>query len=485
MKTTRLMTALLIAMLSFIACDSSEEMQNQPQADSPKRMSILIEGMVDNLTSQSDFTKASLEPTITAMWAAGDKVYVYDATENLGYLTVDANTTNAIATLSGTEINVPTEGTRKLTLVYVHGATQAPEVNGGKLKVDFSDQTNGYPFVLYATLDYEAGMETITGKRVSFKYATSLARFNCFGLEEGQGIEKARISGVSTACELTLSASQAPTITGTEQGTITISGNSFATPKDGRAVFTAALVMTNAVSNGKVRIIMANGYPFETNFTLAKVDNSKSYNIVYKFEPFRWGYAEATTLHELQPTEPTTWMVRWIQLWNNGPKFAEYNTFRYYDKGKTVPKAHTGYFSWGGVNPYSTTDYNTGSQPLEGETDNVAYMWGSNWRLPTLSEFEDLLANCTVEWTTRSGVNGAKVTGKGEYADNSIFLPAGGWINTTTKELEAENVLALFWASTPGANLSAGHLRIDQSAASTSDDIPRGRARTLRAVLAE
>ena len=44
--------------------------------------------------------------------------------------------------------------------------------------------------------------------------------------------------------------------------------------------------------------------------------------------------------------------------------------------------------------------------------------------MPTDAEFAALLDNCTTEWITTNGVSGRLVTGKGAYADKSIFLPA-------------------------------------------------------------
>jgi hypothetical protein len=51
---------------------------------------------------------------------------------------------------------------------------------------------------------------------------------------------------------------------------------------------------------------------------------------------------------------------------------------------------------------------------------------GSPWRMPTRAEINALINNCTTIWTTKNGVYGRLVTGKGAYADRSIFLPAVG-----------------------------------------------------------
>ncbi len=47
--------------------------------------------------------------------------------------------------------------------------------------------------------------------------------------------------------------------------------------------------------------------------------------------------------------------------------------------------------------------------------------------MPTLDEFDELLNNCTCEWTSYKGVNGRKFTSKKEgYTSKWVFLPAAG-----------------------------------------------------------
>ena len=48
----------------------------------------------------------------------------------------------------------------------------------------------------------------------------------------------------------------------------------------------------------------------------------------------------------------------------------------------------------------------------------------SNWRVPTIEEFEELWKYCNYKWTTRNGVEGSLFTSK--INGYSIFLPAGG-----------------------------------------------------------
>ena len=55
--------------------------------------------------------------------------------------------------------------------------------------------------------------------------------------------------------------------------------------------------------------------------------------------------------------------------------------------------------------------------------DPATANWGNNWSMPTAEQFQELLDNCTWEFTG----NGYKVTSKAEGNNNSIFLPAAGF----------------------------------------------------------
>ncbi len=82
------------------------------------------------------------------------------------------------------------------------------------------------------------------------------------------------------------------------------------------------------------------------------------------------------------------------------------------------------------------TKYNTstsyGENPdkittLKPIDDAATQIMGSDWRMPTQSEFQELIDNTTKEWTQVNGVNGYKFTSNKEgYQNNSIFIPAAG-----------------------------------------------------------
>lgn len=96
--------------------------------------------------------------------------------------------------------------------------------------------------------------------------------------------------------------------------------------------------------------------------------------------------------------------VPWIELWEDGPKFAAYNV------GVTDGKVSSSGGYYNQKNAYAYTDRTT-------------EIWGANWRTPTKSELQGLLSNCTASEDTVDGICGTRFTGKGVYSVNSIFLP--------------------------------------------------------------
>ncbi len=100
--------------------------------------------------------------------------------------------------------------------------------------------------------------------------------------------------------------------------------------------------------------------------------------------------------------------------------------------GASSPTGYGDYYAWGEVNTKS--DYTESNSRTYGKQmgsicgnssyDVARYKWGSSWRLPSASEIEELVDNCTWEWTAMNGVNGYKV--KSKRNNNYIFLPAAG-----------------------------------------------------------
>lgn len=87
------------------------------------------------------------------------------------------------------------------------------------------------------------------------------------------------------------------------------------------------------------------------------------------------------------------------------------DTYKYYEEGNNS-----------GFSKYNDADKLTTLQ----NTDDVAtVLWGSNWKTPTQSEWEELVTNTNHEFTTINGAFGCKLTSKSSgYTDKYLFFPA-------------------------------------------------------------
>lgn len=119
--------------------------------------------------------------------------------------------------------------------------------------------------------------------------------------------------------------------------------------------------------------------------------------------------------------------VKWANCNVGAEKVEDYGD--YFAWGETEPKSN---YSWStyfdSVNGSSSnfTKYATNKKTqLDPEDDAAHVNWGGDWRMPTKTEQDELLTNCTWTWITQNGVNGYKVTSK--VNGNSIFLPAAGY----------------------------------------------------------
>ena len=120
--------------------------------------------------------------------------------------------------------------------------------------------------------------------------------------------------------------------------------------------------------------------------------------------------------------------------------------------GANSPEAYGDYYAWGETatkssyfaSNCSTWKQNIGDIAGAPQYDAATARWGGDWRMPTLEEFNELLNNCTWEWTTRGGVKGYKVISR--VNGNAIFMPAAGY--RAEESLESVGARGMYWAST-------------------------------------
>lgn len=117
------------------------------------------------------------------------------------------------------------------------------------------------------------------------------------------------------------------------------------------------------------------------------------------------------------------------------------------------------YFVWGEITPYSEGAknklYGESCSDIAGSAqyDAARALWGGTWRMPMLSDFEELIENCTFEWTSIGRRSGLKVTSKTN--GNYIFLPASGGFESSKDSYGFAydiNSKGAYWSSTPSRN---------------------------------
>ena len=135
--------------------------------------------------------------------------------------------------------------------------------------------------------------------------------------------------------------------------------------------------------------------------------------------------------------------VKWVQLWAGGPKFAEYNV------GATSASESGGLYCWGKTIDQDESRAHKSGSRLSGDDDTATNLWGENWRMPTNEELQSLLDNCDVEVikdpNDEESILGKKFIGKGDYASNSVFLPAAG--RFYANGLEDGHFYGYYWSS--------------------------------------
>lgn len=141
--------------------------------------------------------------------------------------------------------------------------------------------------------------------------------------------------------------------------------------------------------------------------------------------------------------------------------------------GANTPEEYGGYYAWGETEEkdyYGWNNYNLGGDYMSGftkyctdselgivdnktqldpEDDVVHVKWGDDWRMPTITELEELHTQCTWNWAPRGGVNGCEVKGPN---GNTIFIPATGYRDNDSQRFAGSAVF--LWSSELHPNFS-------------------------------
>ena len=206
------------------------------------------------------------------------------------------------------------------------------------------------------------------------------------------------------------------------------------------------------------KVVLENTVGNNTNTLLNLTPNTTYYVKAYATNSEGTSYSEVVSFTTLDKT-----VYEYVDLGlPSGLKWATCNV------GANTPEEYGNYYAWGEV--LTKTEYSSSNCPTRGLTtsqlqaqgyidgegnltaqyDAATLNWGGNWRMPTKAEMQELIDNCTWEWTTQNGKNGYKVTGPN---GNYIFLPAAGYRSGSSRE--GAGSYGNFLSSTPaGSNIN-------------------------------
>ena len=130
---------------------------------------------------------------------------------------------------------------------------------------------------------------------------------------------------------------------------------------------------------------------------------------------------------------------------------------------------------------YNAKGLNAISTNLSLAQDAAKVRLGGSWRMPTQTDFEELMNNTNVTWTTINGVDGRKFANKTD-ASKYIFMPAAG--NYNGSSLDSWGSLGRYWSSTFN-NSSYAYSFGFYSSSMNAGNFSRYLGYSVRAVLAE
>ena len=461
---------MLAVAMGFTACTSDDDVTSTP--DTPKQITVYA------TTEQPSATRTSLSEGnetdgYEVLWSEGDQIKFGVSDDYVFTLKSGAGTTTGV--FEGT---APNDGDSYM-VVY-------PANFNGKIPTEQTYVENNIPQGLpmrASKVSVKHVDDEVVISPISFKNVGGILRLNLKGEAKVTSIT---ISATNLTNPITLSCG-----TGVQLNTTTATPFHIAVPgadDPGTAYSGLKIVITDDAGKVCTKTLKSDKTITVQRSMITDITLTAN-NFAF---PFGQGEAAATGIGN----------VKWIQLWENGPKFAEYNI------GATSATEYGGYYTWGGTYKNGkdiewTADQNTGTSKLSGDTDTATKLWGSNWRMPTNDELgikdEDaidesftggILYECTCTWVTNyngTGVKGLLCTGKGDYSSNSIFLPGAGFLEYSVGVITGYGVTeqCVYWTSMPDDDNAYSMTFYDDNYAYVSGDGCRYQGYSVRAVLAE
>ena len=462
MKKTAI--ALLTLAAGIMAASCQKEAEPEIKSFMPMTINAVSEGI-------GIATKTEMAYKYDILWSENDQIYVNDGT---------ANDTFTLSNGEGTTKGTFTQDGEVTFNDEVQAYYPATMVQDGGL-VWPAAQTNDQTVPMYST-------KTISGSVEEFNFTSlgSVLQIVFNSKQENITLKSIEIIDGSKTMSgaFTVDEDGKAIITATDNAGITIDlGESGVALGNGANYFHIAvpagnyqnLTLTFTATDG-AKCVMKNGKVNIEQNTVGRLTLTGT-----KFKsvlPFGQGEAEVNAVAGITDNK-----VKWVQLWEGGPKFAEFNV------GAKSATEYGGYYCWGGsIDKDPNGVYKFGTDALTGTNDTATKLWGSSWRMPTQAELEALLNsnNCTVQWTGNNngtGVNGLLCTGKDAYSSNSVFLPAAGFCRHGNVNGGGDG--GNYWSSTTIGSDDACNLQFGSGSQRVSYYSDRVWGYSVRAVLNE
>lgn len=134
--------------------------------------------------------------------------------------------------------------------------------------------------------------------------------------------------------------------------------------------------------------------------------------------------------------------------------------------GAKKPTDSGDYFAWGATEPYNLDDCNTDNYKktdaasiteIDDEHDSATVLWGKEWRMPTLTDFAELIENTEFDFVENDELNYSVYTSK--INGKKLIFPAAGHVGGGT--LYGRGSYGYYWSRTRDSSADAWRLFVD------------------------
>lgn len=443
----------LLAFSAFMAaCSNEDAVDSSVVRTADGQYLVTAQASLDNANTRLAYTDEATDANpsggLKVNWEKGDRIKVYQGTQDCAFETQDGGSTTA--TFTGEVPNEPTDAT-KWTAIYANDdrigmpkKSDAPStrVDGRLTGLYYFGQDGTLANLKY----YDFMVARSQGKTPSLAFSSKSRLSYFIRLKVPVGIKKVEFNvgrwnvySDSIKC-------------GYLSENYVVGASLAAETTESTTVYLAV----PAVDYSKIGLII----------TILNADGSKSQGkVISKDLSGLGGYIGTYDMSGL------TLMNR--PKYSDAVKLGLSADWAPFNVGaeSPVPEAFGGLYGWADPTGEKTSnnndDYPSANPPadISGTKYDIARVkWGIQWRLPSYDQLFELVSSnskCTSEWTTLNGVNGRLI--KSNSNGNTLFFPAAG--ARYGNDLSEKGDLGCCWSGMlkPGFSHSANNLILNKS----------------------